>query len=510
MSQAETFSQQKIEAVREYIKTTWKTLTRSPEKIVEYARDPKIGRAPGKPWLIYVSPQEDIAKVEEKLCQILHPSDKEQIEVRVLPSPEQIQEHGLLYLPDSYVVPGGRFNEMYGWDSYFIILGLLRDGEIALAKNMVELLLYEIDHYGTILNANRTYFLMRSQPPFLTPMVLALFEQQQDKEWLGAILPIVERYYYYWIVPPHLDPITGLSRYYAMGEGPASEVLMSERDAQHRDHYERVKEYYRQFEVTDYDLSLYYDRDKDELSELFYKGDRSMRESGFDITNRFGPFSIDIIHYAPVCLNVLLYQMERDIARIHEILDLEIIAQQWHAKARERHQRIDAFLWDEAAGLYYDYNFLTGKRRQYEYATTFYPLWAGVASAEQAKRVVENLSQFEAPGGLLSSIYVTGNQWDAPFGWAPLNLIAVQGLYRYGYKEEACRVARNFIALLVQEFGKYGTLVEKYDVVNCSSLVSDEILFGYSSNEIGFGWTNGVFLELIEILKMAEVTQISS
>jgi alpha,alpha-trehalase len=500
MLEIEIPSPRQIEAVKEYIKKTWKTLTRSPDNIVESARDPKIEHLPGQPWLIYISPQEDATKIKQSLPA----QDWSQIEFRVLPAEvQQIQEHGLLYLPHSYVVPGGRFNEMFGWDSYFILLGLLRDGEIELAKSMIEQFIYEIEHYGTILNANRTYFLSRSQPPFLTPMVLALFEYVQDKEWLRDILPTLERYYYYWLVPPHLNLTTGLSRYYALGEGPASEVLMSERDEQQRTHYERVKEYYRQFEVTDYDISLYYDRENDELTDLFYKGDRSMRESGFDITNRFGPFSIDIIHYVPVCLNVLLYKMEQDLSRIHDILGDEATAQQWKEKAKERHERIDQFLWDEETGLYLDYNFQTRDRRQYEYATVFYPLWAGIASTEQAKRVVENLELFEAPGGLLTSPYVTGNQWDAPLGWAPLTLIAVQGMHRYGYTEEAYRIARKFISLLVQEFEKYGTLLEKYDVVNCSSQVSDEILFGYSSNESGFGWTNAAFLELLVILEMS-------
>jgi alpha,alpha-trehalase len=187
-------------------------------------------------------------------------------------------------------------------------------------------------------------------------------------------------------------------------------------------------------------------------------------------------------------------------ATLYEILEQPETAQTWQNRAIDRHERIDRFLWDEAAGQYFDYNFSTGDRRQYEFATTFYPLWAGIASAEQAQRVVQNLDRFEMPGGLQTSTHVSGNQWDAPFGWAPLQLFAVQGLRRYGYKEDADRLARKFIAMLVQEFTSSGTLVEKYDVCACSADVSAEILFGYSSNEVGFGWTNGVFLELLAIL----------
>ncbi|MGH2415061.1 MAG: trehalase family glycosidase, partial [Microcystaceae cyanobacterium] len=382
-------------------------------------------------------------------------------------------------------------------DSYFILLGLLRDEEFALAKSQIEQLLYEIEHYGTILNANRTYLLMRSQPPFLTPMILKLFEHTQDEEWLHSILPTIESYYYYWTVPPHLNQVTGLSRYFALGHGPAPEVIISERDEAGRTHYDRVREYYRTHEIEDYDVSLYYDSAGDRLTDLFYQGDRSMRESGLDPTNRFGPFSVDIIHYAPVCLNVLLYQMEQDLAHIHELLGHLDSVEQWRDRAANRHHLIDQFLWDEEAGLYFDYNFATGNRRRYEYLTTFYPLWTGIASPTQAQRVVDNLHLFEAPGGLRTSTRVTGNQWDAPFGWAPLQLIAIEGLHRYGYHQQAQRLTDKFIKLLVQDFERKGTLLEKYDVENCSSDVSDEIFFGYSSNEIGFGWTNGVFLELL-------------
>ncbi len=491
-----------IQSVREYIKRTWKTLYRSQEHILKAAKDIKVEHTPGQRWIVYVSQQEDFDRVTQSLQQVLPALEWSQIDLRVLPADvDQIQEHGLLYLPHAYVVPGGRFNEMYGWDSYFIQMGLLRDGEIDLARSMTEQLIYEIEHYGTILNANRTYQLARSQPPLLTLMILSVYVQTHDRDWVRSLLPMVERFYYYWTVPPHLNPATGLSRYYALGNGPAPEVLVSEQDEDGRTHYDRVREYYRQHDITDYDLNLYYDREQDCLTDLFYQGDRSMRESGFDITNRFGPFSVDIIHYVPVCLNVLLYQMERDLATLYEIVGQEESAQPWRDRAIERHERIDRFLWDEDAGQYFDYNFSTGDRRQYEFATTFYPLWAGIASVEQAQRVVENLAKFEMPGGLLTSTHVSGNQWDAPFGWAPLQLFAVQGLHRYGYKEDAARLAQKFIAMLVQEFTSSGTLVEKYDVCACSANVSDEILFGYSSNEIGFGWTNGVFLELLAILE---------
>ncbi|MEH2264365.1 trehalase family glycosidase [Nostoc sp.] len=498
MTTPPTLTATQINKVRFHIKKTWKTLTRSHEHLLQSAKDTKLDHKTDTPWIVYISPLEDCPNIQRVLERSLYPKDMQQLEIRTLPSEvEAIKQHGLLYLPGPYVVPGGRFNEMYGWDSYFILLGLLHDEEWDLAQSQVDQLLYQVKHYGTILNANRTYMLSRSQPPVLSMMVLALFQHTQDEEWLRTTVSLLEQFYYYWVVPPHLNPGTGLSRFYAFGEGAAPEVVFSERDEEGKSHYDRVKEYYQTFEVEDYDVDLYYDRENDQLTHLFYKGDRTMRESGFDITNRFGPFSADILHYAPVCLNSLLYQVEQDLAQINNILGNEQLEKQWRDRGEYRRDRIDKFLWNEERGLYCDYHFQIGKRRCYEFATTFYPLWLGISSQAQAQRVAENLSLFEAPGGILTSTHVTGNQWDAPFGWAPLTLIAVQGLYRYGFHTEGDRIANKFLAMVVKEFERHKTLVEKYDVERCSANVSDDISFGYSSNEVGFGWTNGVILELL-------------
>jgi alpha,alpha-trehalase len=488
----------RLAAVREYIKKSWTTLSRSVRDLPAAARDPKLHLPPGTPWPVYVPPREDRAAIEADLKRELSPADFATIDLRPLPADtRQLREHGLLYLPHPYVVPGGRFNEMYGWDSYFIQVGLLRDGELAAARDMAANFVYQIENYGTLLNANRTYYLSRSQPPFLTRMLLGVYEKDHDREWLRAALPAVEKYYRFWTTEPHLIPGIGLSRYYDMGEGPAPEVESDERDAAGRSHYDRVREYYKTHEVADYDVSRYYDRAADRLTNLFYKGDRSMRESGFDPSNRFGPFSVDIIHHAPVCLNVLLYQMEKDGAEIARILGDAAAARTWAARSRARHRAIDAYLWDDQAGLYLDYNFETKRRRRYEFATTFYPVWAGLASRRQAARVAKSLPLFEAPGGILTSTQTTGNQWDAPFGWAPLQLIPVDGLRRYGYQADADRIARKFIALVTKEFEEHGGIVEKYDVKRRESDVAADIRFGYSANQVGFGWTNGVFVELL-------------
>ncbi|MCM1982592.1 trehalase family glycosidase [Lyngbya confervoides] len=494
-----------INHLRAYIQDTWRVLTRSQVHLLAAAQDPKVEYHPQRPWIIYISQRENFQQVQASLAQSLTAAELSQIDLKILPAEiDNLQEHGLLYLPQEYVVPGGRFNELYGWDSYFIVLGLLRDGEYALAHSMVALLIYEIEHYGTVLNGNRTYMLNRSHPPLLTPMIRAVFRARPDLEWLHSLLPAVERYYSYWTVPPHLNPATGLSHYHALGHGPAPEVLASEKDDQGQTHYDRVRAYYQQHPVTAYDVRLYYDAEADKLTDLFYQGDRSMRESGFDISDRFGPFSVDIIHYAPVCLNSLLYQMEQDIAWMHrQVKHLDQVAY-WEDQGSRRQHLVNQFLWDEAAGQYFDYNFRSGHRRPYKFATTFMPLWAGLASQAQAQRVAQNLVHFEAPGGLLTSTHVSGNQWDAPFGWAPLQFFAVQGLTRYGYHPEAHRLAAKFVHLVSAEFGRTGNIFEKYDVERCSAQVSDEILFGYSSNEIGFGWTNGVILEFLALLGLFE------
>ena len=487
--------------ILEYIKQTWHTLTRTNRDLASAVVDPKYHPLSNGRWPVYVSRHANMREIERRLEHEMAPADIQKIEVRQLPSnPVLFRQEGLLYLPRPYVVPGGRFNEMYGWDSYFIQVGLLRDGEIDLARDMVDNFLYEIRNYGKVLNANRTYYLTRSQPPFLTQMVLGAFQRTKDLRWLREALPAIEKYYRFWTTEPHLVQQTGLSRYFDLGDGPAPEVLASERDQQGRTHYDLARVYYRTHEITDYNVSEYYDRRTDQLTALFYKGDRSMRESGFDPSNRFGPFSVDIIHYNPVCLNSLLYLMEMQTAEIAGLLGLEAEAQIWRRRAIARAERINRLLWDAEDGLYYDYHFEHQRLRKYPFLTTFYPLWAGIATREQAARVVANLPKFEQPGGLQTSTTASGNQWDAPFGWAPLQLIAVEGLRRYGYSEAAERLAMKFLSLVRDEYLKSGTIVEKYDVVHRSAEVSAGIRFGYRSNEAGFGWTNAVFTALLDEL----------
>jgi len=487
-----------LDALDAYIAGAWAKLTRGPRDLPAAAHDPKFpaprGRAP-----VYVSSHEDAAALRRRLAELLPSSALDRLDLRRLPADGSVPaEPGLLYLPHPYVVPGGRFNEMYGWDSYFIVRGLLQDGEIARARDMVDDALYEVTSFGKVLNANRSYYLERSQPPFLTGMIRAVYAATHDRAWLASTLPAIREQHRYWVTPPHLAGATGLSRYHALGSGPAPEVVSSERDALGRTHYDRVRLALAAEARAGHDVARFYDAARDALTPLAYLGDRAVRESGFDTSDRFGRFSLPILDFAPVCLNSLLYAMERDTAAILDELGERAEARTWSRDADERARRMRALLWDEGRGLFLDYDFEHGTRRDYPFATTFFPLWVGVATPAEARRTAAAaLALLLRPGGLMTSTTVTGQQWDAPFGWAPLQLVAVEGLRRYGLDADADRVALAFLGTVLSEFVARGAIFEKYDVERRGSRVTTAGLrYGYLSNEIGFGWTNGVFRAL--------------
>src|SRR5436853_2461509 len=197
------------------------TLFRSNARLAVAAVDPKFKTSATSRWPVYVSRKEKVAEIEAGLRKQMPAADFARIEIRQLPEDlSQVNQQGLLYLPHPYVVPGGRFNEMYGWDSYFIQVGLLRDGEIELARDMIENFIYEVENYGKVLNANRTYYLTRSQPPFLAEMILGVYKKTGDRRWLASAVPALEKTYQLWTNEPHLTKETNLSRYYDFGHGP--------------------------------------------------------------------------------------------------------------------------------------------------------------------------------------------------------------------------------------------------------------------------------------------------
>ena len=506
-----------------YISSAWDTLTRSMTDCQSVV-DPKIKVAPvlylpaelAEPPAVQKLAAECGVHVEHLPVQIHHLGEVDT---------GKIQPHGLLYLENKYVVPGGRFNEMYGWDSYFIIRGLLRAGRVELARGMVDNFFFEIEHYGAMLNANRTYYLTRSQPPFLSSMFVDVYGALQkdghgDKAWLERAYADLEKDYVMWTHDPHLAGKTGLSRYYDFGEGPPPEAVQDETGF-----YRKVASYFffHPGQADDYvleskpgatqpaagsayslqvcDVSQTMARAECEkprefkLSADYYKGDRSMRESGFDVSFRFGPFGSGTHHYAPVCLNSLLYKTEKDLEQISRWLGRGADAEKWSQRAEERKKLITRHLWDQAQGLFFDYNFQTSQRSSYRYASTFYPLWAGLATAEQAKAVAGNLKVFERPGGLPMSSEETGAQWDLPYGWGNIEMLAIDGLRRYGYNADADRVSYKFLSTVAENFRRDGNIREKYNVVTRSS--ESHVELGYQMNVVGFGWTNAAFLELL-------------
>ena len=297
--------------------------------------------------------------------------------------PEQLPIPGLLFLPKPYVVPGGRFNEMYGWDSYFIIRGLLAEGRRDLARGMIENFFYEIENYGAVLNANRTYYLTRSQPPFLTSMVMAQYAAeraagQTDLSWLARAYRYAKRDHALWVHEPKLAAQTGLSRYFDVGEGPVPEI------ADHPEYYADVADWLVRHAVQNGYLAAdtaagigpelrvplcsgkpCADSHAVRFTKDYYQGDRAMRESGFDISFRFGPFSGATQHYAPVCLNSLLYKEETDLAGMAQLLGDEGEARAWRAQARQRRKWVNRYLWNGAKGMFFDYDVQTGQQSAY-------------------------------------------------------------------------------------------------------------------------------------------------
>jgi len=522
--------------VLHYIGSDWDVLTRSMTRC-DSVVDPKLPEAA----LLYLPAsfaESDSVKQLEQACKVR----VEHLPV-VVQHPGQagvdaISPQGLLFLPNSYVVPGGRFNEMYGWDSYFIILGLVRDRRIELARGMVENFFFEIEHYGTVLNANRTYYLTRSQPPFLTSMIMEVYNAEkaaghEDKDWLERAYGFAARDYEMWMREPHLAGSTGLSRYYDFGSGPAPESLQDETGLRRKvaGYFLLHPELSRTYVIVkdssqaapgsdgpDYGVQVC-DVAKTmarpgcdaagtvQLSADYYKGDRSMRESAFDISFRFGPYGAATHHFAPVCLNSLLYKTEKDLEAISQLLGKTAEGGQWKQRAEQRKQQIDKYLWDDQRGLFFDYDLRTGARSTYEYVTTFYPLWAGLASPQQAQAIARNVKIFEQPGGLATSPNDTGMQWDYPYGWAPLQSLAVEGLRRYGFTADADRISYEFLSTVAENFRREGTIREKYDVVTRSS--EAHVSAGYQANVVGFGWTNGVFLELLEELPKVMVDRLA-
>jgi alpha,alpha-trehalase len=527
-----------LEPILDYIAKSWDTLTRSMDECTTVV-DPKLAENSVLYLPAEMSVPPNIVEMQKR-CHIQVKSLPEKITRPGQVDPGKLDPQGLLYLEHKYVVPGGRFNEMYGWDTYFIVRGLVRAGRIELAKGMIENFLFEIEHYGTILNANRSYYLSRSQPPFLTSMILSVYEAEkaaghEDKKWLERAYTYAAKDYEMWAREPHSAGDTGLSRYYDHGDVPAPESLKDETD-----HYRRVAAYFVRHpeldrgylerepitkpngngvgkhyavEVCEAPVTTAAKPDCEgaagiTLSEEFYRGDRSMRESGFDVSFRFGPHGAGTHHYAPVCLNSLLYKYEKDMEAMSSLLGRPKDAATWKTRADARGQNIQKYLWDAEQGMFFDWDLHHKERSTYIYITTLYPLWAGVATKEQAAAIIKHLGKLEQPGGLVMSPYESEGQWDFPYAWAPTQLVAIEGLRKYGFNSDADRISYNFLSMIAANFRHDGTIREKYDAVTRSSETA--VKAGYNINVVGFGWTNAVFLEFLHNLPPTMVEKLAA
>jgi len=462
------------------------------------------------------------------------------LDVMVLPetiTPEYVRglegRHGILALalrPSSgggysgvpFVVPGGRFNEMYGWDSYFEALGLLRDGRVDLARGMVDNFLYQIRYYGKILNANRSYYLTRSQPPFLTSMALAVYRALPkgagSKQWLESVLrAAIREYRRVWMDAEHLTN-TGLSRYFGGGLGPPPEVEPG--------HFDEIYRPYAMASGVDLkEFERQYKEGKLWLPGLdrFFVHDRCVRESGHDTTYRWeGDRCADFV---TVDLNSLLYKTEIDIARtirdefggsLREKEGPAETSREWYRRAARRKALILEVLWDEGQGMFFDYDLVKKRRYPYVSATTLYPLWAchaddpatRILTKDQARRLVASaLSRLEMPGGVAASSERSrgplsstrpARQWDYPNGWPPHQILIWEGLRKYGFEETAQRLAYRWLYTITRNAVDYnGTIPEKLDVVKRSHRVFAEYgnvgtKFSYITRE-GFGWMNASY-----------------
>jgi alpha,alpha-trehalase len=439
----------RTEVVRGLVDRSWPALIRRSDRlagIVPVLRASRVQPADGK---LYIYHPESDSQVGRRLGEEAAVLADDSVVLIALPRRldagwlERLdRQPGLLYLPEPYLVPGGRFVEMYGWDSYFMARGAQASGQIDVARALLIDLLYQIEHYGKIGNSNRSYHRGRSQPPFLPRLALSLAGELPAAEreaLLRRTAAAGERELAeVWQAPPRITK-TGLSRYHDEARGVPPEVES------------------KKYEVW---------RD----DPAFFDHQRAVRESGWDMTLRFGERGHLI---APVCLNALLYGYERDMAEIYRLLGQPADAKRHEAAARRRRQRVDRYLWDGAKGLYFDWDVQAGERTGYESMASFYALFVGLASEEQARVVVGNLDRFLAAGGLVVSSRASREaagaeqlQWDWPYGWAPHQVIAVEGLRRYGYAAEADELASRWLSLVIDvAMGNNGLIVEKYDVV---------------------------------------------
>lgn len=399
----------------------------------------------------------------------------------------------LLPLPYRYIVPGGRFREIYYWDSYFTMLGLEQSGRHDVAVDMVKNFAYLIDRYGHIPNGNRTYYLSRSQPPFFAAMVNLIAGREGDAVY-GRYLSQLQREYDFW-----MDGATTLARSQAhrrvvrLHDGTLLNRYWDDRQTPREESYRE-----------DVDTARASSRPPAEV----YRNLRAAAESGWDFSSRWLAdgrtlATIRTVELVPVDLNSLLYCLEQTLARGYRVTGQRERAVQVSARAWDRRQAIHRHLWDPQEGVFSDYAWRERRLTGQLSAATLYPLFFGVATAEQAQGVaVAVRATLLQPDGLATTTVHTGQQWDAPNGWAPLQWIAIEGLNNYGHAPLAREIAQRWIRENVTFYRATGRLVEKYDVSGDAAARGGE----YPLQD-GFGWTNGALRRLLVLYPSEQASE---
>ncbi len=390
-----------------------------------------------------------------------------------------------LPLDKPYVVPGGRFREIYYWDSYFTMLGLAADGQSQLIENMVDDFGGLIERHGHIPNGARSYYLSRSQPPFYFAMVgltdktnMARYKRRLD--WMRTE-------HAFWMEgADDLKPGQAHRRVVALADGGILNRYYDDRDTP-RD------ESYREDMLTARAA-------QDRAAAEVFRDLRAGAESGWDYSSRWMADgrtlkSIETTSIVPVDLNSLMFGMETAIAHGCQALDDKICAADFGKRATARRAAIDAYLWDGSRGLYLDYQWKRRVRLDRPSAATLYPLFVGAASEDQARAVASaTRTRLLAPGGLRTSTATTGQQWDEPNGWAPLQWVAISGLRRYRQEELAKEIGERWLVTVAREYATSGKMLEKYDLEQVRPGGGGE----YPLQD-GFGWTNGVTRVLLDL-----------
>lgn len=391
----------------------------------------------------------------------------------------------LIPLPHPYIVPGGRFGEIYYWDSYFTMLGLKAAGKYELIENMVKNFSYLIDTIGYIPNGNRTYFIGRSQPPFYSLMV-QLLAAVIGGQIIIDYLPQLEKEYQFWM--KGADQLsanhTAIHRVVRLKDGAILNRYWDENDTARPESYRE-----------DIDLTH---QSKQDPSTL-YRHLRAAAESGWDFScrwfkdlNDFG--SIHTTEIIPVDLNCLLYHLEETMATAYRLQNKSSEEIKYASLAAKRKEAINKYCFNQKEGFYFDYDLSIGQQKQQLTLAGISPLFLKIADQKMTDSIAGKIENtFLKDGGVISTPYITGQQWDAPNGWAPLQWMTITGLENYGYTDLAKTIATRWLKLNADVFKRTGKLMEKYNVVDTNL----EAGGGEYPGQDGFGWTNGVYLALL-------------